>query len=147
MHSPIESLSQRIPSLQKGLSPQAEFVATVSWLGNCDAIFRVATNPATNPNWKGFQSSGLRLPQWRQYASGRGCPGPCNHHFVVDGPAQNGCPGEAITPAEHFLAGVATCGVELVQVLAKSEGIPVSGIAVDRHRGRSLAANPRGVAH
>ena len=30
-----------------------------------------------------------------------------NHHFVVDGPVQNGCPGEAITPAELFLAGVA----------------------------------------
>ena len=29
-----------------------------------------------------------------------------NHHLVVDGPVQNGCPGEAITPAELFLAGV-----------------------------------------
>ncbi len=54
-----------------------------------------------------------------------------NHHLVVDGPEQNGCPGEAITPAELFLAGVATCGVELVQVLAKSEGVPLTGIAVD----------------
>lgn len=54
-----------------------------------------------------------------------------NHHFVVDGPAQNGCPGEAITPAEVFLAGVAACGVELVQVLAKSKDIPLRGIAVD----------------
>jgi len=35
----------------------------------------------------------------------------CNsrhHHFVVDGPAQNGCPGEALTPPEIFLAGVIT---------------------------------------
>ena len=54
-----------------------------------------------------------------------------DHHFIVDGPVQNGCPGEAITPAELFLAGVATCGVELVQVLAKSAGIPLHGIAVD----------------
>ena len=54
-----------------------------------------------------------------------------NHHFVVDGPLQNGCPGEAVNPAELFLAGVATCGVELVQVLAKSEGIPLRDIAVD----------------
>jgi len=54
-----------------------------------------------------------------------------NHHFVVDGPVQNGCPGEAITPAELFLSGVAACGVELVQVLAKSEGIPLAGVAVD----------------
>lgn len=56
-----------------------------------------------------------------------------DHHFVVDGPVQNGCPGEAITPAELFLSGVAACGVELVQVLAKAEGIPISGIAVDIH--------------
>jgi uncharacterized OsmC-like protein len=56
-----------------------------------------------------------------------------NHHIVVDGPVQNGCPGEAITPGELFLLGVAGCGVELVQVLAKSQGIPLSGIAVDIH--------------
>src|SRR5215471_5513831 len=43
-----------------------------------------------------------------------------NHYFVVDGPVQNGCPGEEVTPAEIFLAGVAACGVELVQVLARS---------------------------
>ena len=54
-----------------------------------------------------------------------------NHHFVVDGPVWNGCPGEAITPSEVFLAAVACCGVELVQVLAKSKDIPLSGIAVD----------------
>ncbi|HEY6249417.1 MAG TPA: hypothetical protein VI685_05625, partial [Candidatus Angelobacter sp.] len=53
-----------------------------------------------------------------------------NHHFVVDGPVQNGCPGEELTPAEIFLSGVASCGVELVQVLAKSFGIPLRGIAV-----------------
>ena len=54
-----------------------------------------------------------------------------NHYFIVDGPVQNGCPGEAITPTEVFLSGVACCGVELVQVLAKSKGIPLAGIAVD----------------
>jgi len=54
-----------------------------------------------------------------------------NHHFIVDGPVQNGCPGEAVTPAELFLAGVACCGVELVQVLAKSKAIALGGIAVD----------------
>ena len=30
-----------------------------------------------------------------------------NHHFIVDGPVQNGCPGEAVNPGELFLAGVA----------------------------------------
>src|SRR5215472_15000921 len=55
------------------------------------------------------------------------------HHFIVDGPVQNGCPGEAITPSEVFLSGVACCGVELVQILAKSKAIPLSSIAVDIH--------------
>src|SRR5579864_7468900 len=53
-----------------------------------------------------------------------------NHHFVVDGPEQNGCPGEEVTPAELFLSAVASCGVELVQVLAKSAEIPLRGIEV-----------------
>ena len=44
-----------------------------------------------------------------------------NHHFVVDGPVQNGCPGEEVTPAELFLTGVAACGVELVQSIGKAE--------------------------
>jgi uncharacterized OsmC-like protein len=53
-----------------------------------------------------------------------------NHHFVVDGPEQNGCPGEEVTPAEVFLSAVAACGVELIQVLAKSAEIPLRGVAV-----------------
>ena len=51
-----------------------------------------------------------------------------NQHLVVDGPVQNGCPGEAITPAEIFLAGVATCGVELIQVIAKADSVPLRGV-------------------
>ncbi len=47
------------------------------------------------------------------------------HHFVVDGPLQNGCPGEAITPGELFLSGIAACGVELVQVLARAQQVPL----------------------
>ena len=53
-----------------------------------------------------------------------------NHHFVIDGPEQNGCPGEEVTPAELFLSAVASCGVELVQVLAKSSGISLQRIDV-----------------
>ena len=53
-----------------------------------------------------------------------------NHHFIVDGPVQNGCPGEEVTPGELFLSAVACCGVELVQVLAKSGGIPLQGLEV-----------------
>jgi uncharacterized OsmC-like protein len=44
------------------------------------------------------------------------------HHFIVDGPVQNGCPGEEITPPELFLASVAACGVELVTVIAREQG-------------------------
>ena len=66
-----------------------------------------------------------------------------DHHFVVDGPVQNGCPGEAITPAELFLAGVAACGVELAQVLAKSEAIPLRGVAVDIHGAIDRSRPPR----
>jgi uncharacterized OsmC-like protein len=52
-----------------------------------------------------------------------------DQHFVADGPVQNGCPGEAVTPAELFLAGIATCGVELVQVLAKDAGVAVGHVS------------------
>jgi uncharacterized OsmC-like protein len=52
------------------------------------------------------------------------------HHFVVDGPVQNGCPGEAITPGELFLSGIAACGVELVQVLASAQHVPLQAATV-----------------
>ena len=48
-----------------------------------------------------------------------------NHHFVIDGPVQNGCPGEAVTPPEAFLTGVAACGIELVQVIARELSLPI----------------------
>lgn len=64
---------------------------------------------------------------------GRVLCGVRNHHFIIDGPEQNGCPGEEVTPAEVFLAAVASCGVELIEVLAKSSGIPLKKIAVKIH--------------
>src|SRR4029077_16824595 len=54
-----------------------------------------------------------------------------NHHFVVDGPVQNGCPGEAITPAELFRAGIAACGVELVQVIGKEQQLGPRAVSVE----------------
>ena len=51
-----------------------------------------------------------------------------SHHLVVDGPVHNGCPGEALTPAELFLGGVAACGAELVQVIAREQGIDVAAV-------------------
>ena len=58
----------------------------------------------------------------------------CNareQHFVIDGPTWNGCPGEAVTPGEAFLAGVAACGVELLQAIAAREDTHVGPVAVD----------------
>jgi len=52
-------------------------------------------------------------------------------HFVADGPVHNGCPGEAITPAELFLAGIASCGVELLEVIARAEDVPLRAASVE----------------
>lgn len=60
----------------------------------------------------------------------------CNareQHFVIDGPTWNGCPGEALTPGEAFLAGVAACGVELVEVIAADDGLEVGEVEVQVH--------------
>lgn len=54
-----------------------------------------------------------------------------NHHFVIDGPVQNGCPGEEVTPAELFLTGIAACGVELLQAFAKAEQMPLNRVRVE----------------
>jgi uncharacterized OsmC-like protein len=55
------------------------------------------------------------------------------HHFVIDGPTWNGCPGEALTPGEAFLAGVAACGVELVEVIAREDGTEIGKVEVSIH--------------
>jgi organic hydroperoxide reductase OsmC/OhrA len=52
-----------------------------------------------------------------------------HHEFLIDGPVQNGCPGEEVTPPEAFLAGVAACAVELVQVIARQQGHENVGVA------------------
>ena len=68
----------------------------------------------------------------------------CNtrdQHFVVDGPVPNGCPGEAVTPGELFLAGVAACGVELVQVIARDEQLPLQTVKAEIEGTRDRA-NP-----
>jgi uncharacterized OsmC-like protein len=57
----------------------------------------------------------------------------CNartHHFIVDGPVQNGCPGEELTPSELFLAAVAACGVELLHVIARDQNAPLGRVAL-----------------
>jgi uncharacterized OsmC-like protein len=51
-----------------------------------------------------------------------------HHHFIVDGPVQNGCAGEALTPPELFLSSVLTCGVELIEVIARDLGVTVGTV-------------------
>ena len=57
-----------------------------------------------------------------------------NHHIVVDGPLYNGCPGEELVPPELFLLAVASCGVELMHVIARDETIPLQHAAIDVER-------------
>jgi uncharacterized OsmC-like protein len=64
-----------------------------------------------------------------------------DHHFIIDGPVQNGFPGEEVTPAEMFLASVASCGVELVQMLAVQQDFPLRSLDVAIH-GMMDRSNP-----
>src|SRR2546427_2367883 len=45
------------------------------------------------------------------------------HQLVIDEPTHLGGPGEEITPAEAFLAGVSACGLLLVQGRARETGV------------------------
>jgi uncharacterized OsmC-like protein len=64
---------------------------------------------------------------------GRVLCGARTHHFIVDGPIQNDCPGEEITPAEAFLSGVGACGVELIHVIARDAAPNLQRVAVKIH--------------
>lgn len=64
---------------------------------------------------------------------GRVLCGVRDHHFVIDGPVQNGAPGEEVTPVEAFLSAVAACGVELIQAIARDQAIPLRTVGVAIH--------------
>jgi uncharacterized OsmC-like protein len=51
--------------------------------------------------------------------------------LIIDEPTHHGGPGEEITPADAFLAGVAACGVLLVQGHARDTKVPLQKIEVD----------------
>ena len=51
-----------------------------------------------------------------------------DHYFVADGPVANGCPGIAVSPGEMFLAGIASCAVDLIEVLARRNEAPLDGV-------------------
>jgi uncharacterized OsmC-like protein len=52
------------------------------------------------------------------------------HQLVIDEPTHLGGPGEEITPADAFLAGVAACGVLLVQGRARDTSVKLDSIDV-----------------
>ena len=62
---------------------------------------------------------------------------------MIDSP--NG-PGEALGTAEAFLAGIAACGVTLVEGAAKTEGIPYGRLNVDITSYRTVE-NPEDFHH
>ncbi len=66
-----------------------------------------------------------------------------NHQFIVDGPVQNGCPGEELTPPEVFLSAVASCGVELVEVIARDSSVPIGPVSVTVHGIVDRSKQPR----
>jgi uncharacterized OsmC-like protein len=61
-----------------------------------------------------------------------------SHQLVIDEPVHAGGPGEKITPAEAFLAGVSACGVLLVEGKARETNVRLDHLTVDieavRHR-------------
>lgn len=65
------------------------------------------------------------------------------HTLTIDGPVQNGCPGEAPTPGELLLAAAAGCGAEVLQVLARDAGIPLAAVAVTARGTIDRADQPR----
>src|SRR2546423_15072240 len=54
-----------------------------------------------------------------------------NHELVIDEPTHLGGPGEQSTAAEAFLAGVAACGVLLVQGRARDAGVRLEQVEVN----------------
>jgi OsmC-like protein. len=105
---------------------------------------RILTNGpalASSPERREFARMTNPPPTLREYdvsarstdLFGRVLCGARDHHFVIDGPIQNDCPGEEITPAEAFLSGVAACGVELMHVIARDQQLNLERVAVKIH--------------
>ena len=53
-----------------------------------------------------------------------------DHHWVIDGPAWNGFPHEALTPGESFLGAIAACCVEILQLVANQDDVPLEDVQV-----------------
>ncbi len=58
-----------------------------------------------------------------------------NHHLIIESPSL----GEEITSGEAFFAGVASCGVTLIEGAAQEMNIPLQRMSVDVHAFRPTA--------
>ncbi len=72
----------------------------------------------------------------RVHSSGTDTPGRSineirNQQLVIDEPTHLGGPGEKITPADAFVAGIAACGALMVQGRARDTELPLDAIEVD----------------
>ena len=67
-----------------------------------------------------------------------------HHHFVIDSPNL----GEEITSADAFLAGVSSCGVNLIERVARELGVPVvrTEVTIEGRRSRARPADFERVA-
>src|ERR1044071_8651148 len=89
------------------------------------------TNPSPSPATSTLREYEVRARSTDVF--GRVLCNARDHHFIVDGPVQNGCPGEELTPVEVFLSAVAACGVELIHVIAKQDTVPLTTVRATIH--------------
>ncbi len=61
------------------------------------------------------------------------------NHWVIDSPSG---PNEAVTTGESFMAGIAACGVTLVESLAQQKELPFGTLTVDAEAVRTEASMP-----
>ena len=85
-------------------------------------------------------ADGLKIDTVRSYSSGmvgRSLNSARTNHFVLD---SSSGPNEAINSAEAFLAGVSSCGVNLIEMHARDTGVPLRGLHVTIEGIRSAAS-------
>ena len=112
--------------------------STLLHVGLLRGRFTPMTSPAPSPTLREYDVSARSTDTFgRVQCSVRA------HHFIVDGPVQNGCPGEEVTPVELFLSAVAACGVELIHVIARAEQIPLRGVRVSIYGANDRASQAR----
>jgi uncharacterized OsmC-like protein len=61
------------------------------------------------------------------------------NHWVIDSPSG---PNEAVTTGESFMAGIAACGVTLIELHAQQKGLPFGTLEVGIEAVRTEASMP-----